>query len=236
MARILLVDDDRDIREFGKTLLATAGHDVFTVNGTLAAIEFLRDHPLDVLITDANMPQHSGFDLLRTLKSDPKHKDLTIAMLTGRRERKDIERALQLGAHDYIVKPLDPMLFLKKVDDLLERRPPAERPEVDFAALKINNSAKLTTSIEVASISELGLLLRSPHKFHEGSIIELAGDFFASIGIAPPLMKVLSSVERNGLWETRVTFVGAEERTLMKIRAWVHTNTVGLAARQRSTS
>ena len=226
MARFLLVDDDHDIRKFGVAVLASAGHEAFSADGALSALDFLSHNHVDVLITDANMPRHTGFDLVKTLSNDTRFSHLSIAMLTGRRERKDIERALEAGVHDYIVKPLDPVLFLKRVTDLLEKRPPAERAQADFASLNLNLTAKASMAVEIVSLSELGLTLRSPTTFQEGTRIEIASDLFGMIGIEVPLMKVITSIEQ----ETRVSFIGLDENTLTKIRAWVHSNTVKRAA------
>lgn len=226
MARILLVDDDKDIRTLGISLLNQAGHESFAAESAVAAIEFLQTHSVDLLITDANMPQHSGFDLIRTIRREPRFHQLTLAMLTGRRERKDIERAVSLGVHDYIIKPLDPMLFLQKIQDLLERRPPAERASVDFAAVKIASRAQISSEIELVSLSELGLNFRSPHRYREGERLEAGGEIFEEIiGVEMPILRVQSSVEREGdIWETRVVFIGADEKVLTKIRAWVYSH------------
>jgi CheY-like chemotaxis protein len=238
MARILLVDDDSDIREMGCMLLATAGHDVFSAAGAMEALTLLRDNPVDLVITDANMPLHSGFDLTRTIKRDPRYQTVTVVMLTGRREKRDIEHALEIGVNDYIVKPLDPLLFLQKITDLLEKRPPQERAEVDFAALKINIGAVANFNIEIASLSELGLTIRSPILFNEGTRIEIQTDLFAKVGITPPYCRVGTSLGREAsgaaggketYWETRIAFVGIDERVRTKIRAWVHANTVRTA-------
>lgn len=225
MARILLVDDDQDIRNLGNALLNEAGHEAFAVAGVVAAIEFLQLHSVDAVITDANMPQHTGFDLVRTLKKDPRWCDLTIAMLTGRREKKDIQRAMDLGVHDYIIKPIDPMLFIQKVADLLSRRALKDFPQVRFAALKIAAQAKALCEIELISVSEVGIFFRSQNYFNEGSRIELNTELFEKIGIAPPFLRVQSSVQKAGHWETRVIFIGADDNVLSKIRAWVHSNT-----------
>jgi len=226
MAKILLVDDDKDVRQFGAALLASAGHDAFLAEGTVEALEFLQTNIVDILITDANMPVHSGFDLLLTLKKNPRiPRDMSIVMLTGRRERKDIERAVLLGAHDYIVKPIDPMVFLQKVKDLLDRRPVAERPQAEFASLTLSSAARAAVAVELLALSEIGLLVKIPHQFPEGTMIEIDSDIFTKIGITPPLLRVLSSVEKNDHWESRVAFIGADERTLTKIRAWVYSQT-----------
>lgn len=224
MARILLVDDDKDIRTLGTSLLNQAGHESFAADGAVTALEFLQTHSVDLLITDANMPQHSGFDLIRTVKKEPRFSNMSLVMLTGRRERKDIERAVALGVHDYIVKPLDPMLFLQKLQTLLDRRPPAERPQVDFAAIKLGSRARVSSEIELVSLSELGLTFRSPHQFQEGARLEVGGEIFAEIGVEMPILRVQASVRKNETWETRVLYIGADERVLTKIRAWVYTH------------
>jgi len=224
MARILLVDDDKDIRTLGTSLLNQAGHESFSADGAVAALEFLQTHSIDLLITDANMPQHSGFDLIRTVKKEPRFNHMTLVMLTGRRERKDIERAVALGAHDYIVKPLDPMLFLQKLQTLLDRRPPSERPQVDFAAIKLENRARVASEIELVSISELGLAFRSPHQYRDGARLEIAGEIFEQIGVEMPILRVQASIRKDEVWETRVIYIGADEKVLTKIRAWVYTH------------
>jgi two-component system chemotaxis response regulator CheY len=225
MARILLVDDDSDIRELGKALITRAGHEVFLASDAMEALQRLQETPIDLLITDANMPRFSGFDLIKTLQGDPKYANLTMAMLTARRERKDIERALALGLHDYIIKPLDPMLFLKKIGDLLERRPPPERAEADFATLKLQSAAKALLPVEIVALSELGITIRSPHAFKGGSRFEIQTDVFTKIGVEAPVMRAQSCTEVSpALFETRVVFVGADEKFLTKVRAWVHSS------------
>jgi DNA-binding response OmpR family regulator len=225
MARILLVDDDGDILQLGSALLNHAGHQTHTAENALEALNFLEHTRVDILVTDVNMPTHSGFDLVRFLRNDPSYVDLTVAVLTGRRERRDIEKALSLGVHDYIVKPLDPELFLKKVGDLLERRPPKTEDE-DFASLKMNASARASFDVQIVSLSELGVIVRSQHPLNEGSRISLETELFMRIGIAAPAMRISGSEQGSGGWETRVSFVGTDEKTLSKIRAWIFTNSV----------
>lgn len=140
MLHILLVDDDADVRKLVKKILETAGYFVVTVDNGLSALSELNDHHFDLLLSDANMPQYSGFDLLRAVRRLPKHRELAIAMLTGRRDKEDIKMAVENGANDYIVKPVDPKVLLFKVQKLLEDRVPMatiatpENTLVDFEA------------------------------------------------------------------------------------------------------
>lgn len=120
MQKILLVDDDADVRRFVKKILERGGYSVVVVENGLTALNELNNDTYDLLLSDANMPQYSGFDLIKTIRLQAKHKDLMIAMLTGRREKQDIELAIELGVKDYIVKPIDPQLLLQKVEKIFE--------------------------------------------------------------------------------------------------------------------
>ena len=134
MVRILLVDDDPNILRLGEKILSHANYEVHVAESALGAMDILNSNRIfDALISDANMPEYSGFDLIKTIKKDRRFDNLAVAMLTGLREKKDIEKAIHAGVDDYIVKPLDPLLFLKKVENLFSKKPPEERPEVRFS-------------------------------------------------------------------------------------------------------
>src|ERR1700735_1237149 len=106
MARILVVDDDGDIWKLVERVFAPGGHAVVTAPDAYQAMDKLDHVDFDLLISDANMPHFSGFELVQTVRKNPRFQNLSIAMLTGLRERKDIERALKVGVDDYIVKPI----------------------------------------------------------------------------------------------------------------------------------
>ena len=116
MAKILLVDDDYDIRELGRALLVHAGHEVFTADGAINALIIMRAQSIDMIVSDVNMPAHSGFDLLKMIRVEGKWPHLLKVMLTGRREKRDVENAAIEGVHAYIVKPLDPELFTQRIE------------------------------------------------------------------------------------------------------------------------
>jgi twitching motility two-component system response regulator PilH len=224
MAKVLLVDDDRDILEFCKALLSNAGHDVFVAEEAISALATLKTQDIDLMITDANMPRHSGFDLIRAIKKVPRAKELITVMLTGRKERRDIDLALELGVRDYIVKPIDPLIFLQKIKALADSRDQTvvqTHEEPQFASTVLNSLAKAISEIEIYSVSEAGLVIRSASPFSEGAKVELDCDLFAKIGIDAPALRVVSSLRNGTSFETRIHFIGAKDATLTKIRAWV---------------
>src|SRR5512135_1706217 len=157
MARILVVDDDPDILRMADRTLTQAQHVVMTAPDAVKAMELLQTGMFDVLVSDANMPLYSGFELVQTIRSNNRFSHLAIIMLTGLRERKDVEKALKVGVDDYMVKPLDPLLLVQKIESLLEKKPPQQKPEIIFSALGSGSQAQLSFTVRMESVSELGV-------------------------------------------------------------------------------
>lgn len=153
MSHILLVDDDADIRRLAKKILEREGFHVVTIDNGLSALDELNNNQYDLLISDANMPQYSGYDLIRALKRQPKHANLVIAMLTGRKDKADIQEAIQLGVKDYIIKPIDPMVLVKKVQKLLGQDD--EDAALESArTISIDLDATFEGKMEIIALSE----------------------------------------------------------------------------------
>jgi CheY-like chemotaxis protein len=218
---MLIVDDDHDIRELVRALLMLAGHEVFLADGAINAMQILRREKIEVLITDANMPNFSGFDLLKMVRLEGLD-NLAIVMLTGRRERADIQMAIQHGVHDYIVKPLNPDTFVGKITALLEKRPiPDEVDEDDFPSARVISKARATMPIDVRTISELGLVARTSHELKPGSLLHVECDIFKEIGIPPQDVRVFLCQEKEGQWESRLSFVAMDPHLAKRIRSWI---------------
>lgn len=223
MARILVVDDDGDVLKMAERVLSGAGHQTIGVEDPIKAMERLDSASFDLLISDANMPHYSGFDLVKTVRHDKRFDNMAIAMLTGLRDRKDVEKAVLAGVDDYIVKPIDPILLMQKVEALFAKKPPARHPEVLFEEDSALNQAVMLASLTVRSISELGVVIDSNQEFTPGATIDLKGHFFETeVGIDPPPTKV-TSVEKlgPGRYRTQLIFLGASEPVLQKIRKWI---------------
>ncbi|MEI6668395.1 MAG: sigma-54 dependent transcriptional regulator [Acidobacteriota bacterium] len=118
--RILVVDDERSMRELLTIILRREGHDVVVAESGSMAIAVLEKEPVDVLISDIRMPGMSGVELLGAAKRlDP---DLVGIMITAYASTETAVEALRLGAYDYITKPFDVEELKAKIRNALERR------------------------------------------------------------------------------------------------------------------
>ncbi|MCB0350392.1 MAG: response regulator [Bdellovibrionales bacterium] len=223
MARILVVDDDPDILKIVEKVLSMNHHAVYTASDAMKAMDLLNATTYDLLISDANMPRFSGFELVRTVKNNKRFHRMAICMLTGLREKKDIEKAIRAGVDDYIVKPIDPALLLQKIESILLKKPPMEKAEFNVPEEAKYAVAQVTTTARVTQISELGFVLRSRVEIPDGMAVQIATDLFNKMEMkSPPSMKVIHCkklVEFD--YEISVAFVGVTENFHQKIRAWI---------------
>jgi DNA-binding response OmpR family regulator len=120
-ARILVADDDSDLRGLIAFTLSQAGYDVQTAqDGATALASFERERP-DLLLLDINMPPPNGLEVCRTIRS---HSLLPIMMLTVRDHEDDLIAAFECGVDDYLSKPFSPRVLLARVRALLRRAEP----------------------------------------------------------------------------------------------------------------
>lgn len=228
MARILVVDDDPDVLKLVSRVLTASDHTVFTANNAIKAMDLLNATMFDLVISDARMPHFSGFELVSAIRNNKKFQGMAVAMLTGLRERKDIEKALRAGVDEYIVKPIDPLLLTQKIETLFEKKPPMQKAELILPESSKLSNVKAAIDVKVLSISELGLCLKTSFEIPEGTSLTLSPEIFQKMQVPPPPMKVISCrkhLEYN--YEIRVGFMGVAEPFYKKIRAWVHAQNFG---------
>jgi DNA-binding response OmpR family regulator len=119
VARILVADDDVDIRELVEFKLSTMGHDIVAVGDGAAAVDACRASKPDLAVLDVMMPGVSGLDAIREIRSDPSLADLPVILLTARAQESDVETGFDSGADDYITKPFSPRELASRVEALL---------------------------------------------------------------------------------------------------------------------
>jgi len=121
MARIVVADDDADIRDLVVFKLEQSGHEVVAVGDGAAAVEACRDAVPDLVVLDLMMPGMGGLDACRALRADAGLTRVPVILLTARAQESDIEQGFDAGADDYVVKPFSPRELASRVSAMLSR-------------------------------------------------------------------------------------------------------------------
>jgi DNA-binding response OmpR family regulator len=126
--RVLVVDDNQDIRDLVVHILSADGFNVFAAVDGENALAILNSNSVNLVLLDVMMPGKSGLDVLRDIRSgsNKKIRDIPVMMITAKSSTEDIDKALELGATSYIVKPFRATTIREKVRAILEL-PPSEK-------------------------------------------------------------------------------------------------------------
>lgn len=116
MKTILVVEDDPDVVSLARRWLEREGYAVREAADGQAALAALKADPLpDLVLLDVMLPKVDGFELLRRLRAEARTRALPVVMMTSFTRDKDVQRGRELGATDYLVKPLAELDFLERV-------------------------------------------------------------------------------------------------------------------------
>jgi len=105
MKRIVVVEDNADVREEILAILRFEGFEVRDAANGRRGLELVREWTPDFIICDLMMPELDGYGMLEALRADPQLKSIPFLCLTARAERRDMRKAMELGADDYLTKP-----------------------------------------------------------------------------------------------------------------------------------
>ena len=121
-ARLLVADDNKVNRLLLKRSLELQGHRVETAENGRLAIERLRTEPFDMLVLDIEMPEMNGFQVLEALAADLQLRDLPVIVTSSLEGVENIVRCIELGAEDYLMKPVNPVLLKARLGASLEKK------------------------------------------------------------------------------------------------------------------
>lgn len=120
MARILIAEDEPDIRNLILFTLNFAGHQVtMTSNGEEAVKTALQELP-DLILLDVRMPRLNGYDACKRLKADPTTQHIPVVFLSAKGQESEIQTGMEAGATEYILKPFSPDQLTERVRAILE--------------------------------------------------------------------------------------------------------------------
>ncbi len=121
-SRVLVVDDEPDLRELIRDTLTDAGHRVETAASGREALVALGERTPDLVVLDLMLPDVPGTEICRHIRSRPELADVVVLMLTAKSEEVDRVVGFELGADDYVTKPFSPRELVLRVRALLRRR------------------------------------------------------------------------------------------------------------------
>jgi len=124
--RILIVDDEKAIREMVIFALRRADFDTLEAEDARVAQTVIADNRPDLILLDWMLPDVSGIELARRLKKDERTRDIPIIMLTARTEEHDKISGLEVGADDYVTKPFSPRELVARIQAVMRRASPFE--------------------------------------------------------------------------------------------------------------
>jgi two-component system, OmpR family, phosphate regulon response regulator PhoB len=141
MARILLIEDEADLREILEYNLTQGGHRVQSAATGAAGLRLAREGHPDVVLLDLMLPDLPGTDVCKTLKKDAATQDIPVVIVTAKGEEIDRVVGFELGADDYVVKPFSVRELLLRIQAVLRRGEKSASSIAEFGVLKIDRDA-----------------------------------------------------------------------------------------------
>lgn len=179
---ILVVDDNESNRDLLVRRLTRRGHTAATAENGAVALERLRADRCDLMVLDIMMPVMDGYEVLARLKADEALRNLPVIVVSALGELDGVVRCIELGAEDYLFKPLNPVLLHAKIDACLERKRLRDAERAAAAALKHELELARRTQADFLPAElprvpgwELGAAFRPAR--------EMAGDFYDAFAL-----------------------------------------------------
>jgi CheY-like chemotaxis protein len=225
---IFLLDDNYSDMFLASKVIENEGYNCTMFTDPHQALEWLLENKPVAIFLDLQMPYASGFDLIPQIRTVPNAENTPLIIMSGKKESHNVTKAIQLGANDYIFKPIDPLVLQEKVRKL-NLKEDKEFPEV-YLSEQNHKEAFIQKPIELISLSEFGITASTSYDVPVGDIMHLNGLVKEVPDLHNAVVRCLSSeqIERNK-FKIQFTFVGLTESVRQKVRTfirqiWIKTN------------
>ncbi|MEO5970163.1 MAG: response regulator [Bdellovibrionia bacterium] len=224
---VYVVDDEESFNSLLALVLKRYGIRSETFQSSRAVLKKVKTHPPDLCIVDLNLgPHEKGYDLIASLRQlgNP---DMPIIICSSDKERQVISHALEMGANDYLLKPLDREVLTAKLLQYIKTA------ELGFSLGETNSGGIYQTEIEthlhlnpkISQVEESGLTIISKHLILKGSVVHLEGEVIREIsGRDKPLMVTIVSSELNPgeeIYTAYLEFDPTDKQLIENARAWL---------------
>ncbi len=223
---VLVVDDDPLFRKALESVLSRFGLNIKTTENGSEFKECVANLAPNLLMIDLQIGDESGFDLISFARGALP--DSIIIVVSGSTEKSDITHALELGANDFILKPLNRSLLASKLSLYLDTDSLHEQ-SAEFLKLKEIVPGSLELKAVIEEVDELGFKILSNHLIPKGTVLKIRSDFFQSMGA--PSKDYLASVtstsyhSNSELYSLNVEFEESPDQDMNQtLRRWLIQN------------
>jgi CheY-like chemotaxis protein len=121
MSKILIAEDERDIRDLIAFTLRFAGYEVLTANNGEEAVAMTQKEMPDLVLTDVRMPKMTGYEACKLIKADPHTQHIPVVFLSAKGQEAEVQSGMAAGADEYLLKPFAPDQLTRKVAEILSK-------------------------------------------------------------------------------------------------------------------
>ena len=244
--RILAVDSEKPVLHRLRNALERARYEVTICTDAQEAVRHLVREQFDCVITGTDLASTDGFELVRMIRKNLGILQIPVLMMSHHRDRHHLKRAMEVGATDYLFKPVDEDLLVEKIEDSLHpftehgtgKRAVHVQDNPLFKAQRLNPQeldmeAEIGIQCRIHGITETHLTIRLPFSLDCLSELEtpfrLRSRIFEEIGIRPPLLKVQKCTQLNEpendlpTYEASLAFENLSEEEADHVSDWLKT-------------
>ncbi|MET3977460.1 CRP-like cAMP-binding protein/CheY-like chemotaxis protein [Mucilaginibacter sp. UYP25] len=172
MKKVLVIEDNDDIRENILEILELAGYTVYNANNGKTGVEIALKHQPDIILCDIMMPEMDGYGVLYILNKRLETSTIPFIFLTAKAEHLDLRKGMELGADDYLTKPFDDMELLQAIESRLKKKELQQK----FYSASLDQLGSLVNNVD--GLAELKNIIqeRKSRAFKKNQVIYYDGD------------------------------------------------------------
>jgi len=224
---VLIIEDTESHVALLETILRGSGYLAVVARDGFTGVRNLTERQFDAAIVDIQLPHLGGFQVLEQIRRAENVKNMPVIMMSATRlQSEDIQRALKLGADDFVVKPLDPQIVQAKLERVLKGK--TTWHEYDLAASEVC-AGTVELGLKIRAVNELGVRVESGVPLPSGKVVKISLDFFERLGLRANSLKVIESAKTaRGNYLSYLAFAGLSDSDSKKIRAWCIQQKLGI--------
>lgn len=206
-----------------KFVIKRLGYNPILLENPKYVIDTLKAYPISLIILDYEMPGMTGLEVLKKIKKEQAYGQIPVVMLTGNSTDTTVKNTVMVGAKDYIVKPIDPIIFETKISKIMKDNIQTEKNEwIEYEVQKNKNTEiKIYNYSSIISIGELTLTFGTNQDYPVGFTFFSDSKLFEELEIKNPALKVESSTPtEDGGFAVQCLMLGLSEVELKKIRLY----------------